>query len=188
MRNLVTKHEGILERVSSQIQISVFRSDVITSVALVLDGERRGNRLVQDMDCIEFNLDLTCIHLRVLALTLDNLALYLNDEFTSERVCSLDQFSRCVCTYDQLSNSVAVTEVNESHSAQFSGSLHPTGKHHFFAGVSQTELAASVCSVKSIEHNMLDFYIFLSKHANLVNYRKKPFKNMSKILSLILPV
>lgn len=35
---------------------------------------------------------------------------------------------------------------------------------------------------------MLDFYIFLSKHANLINYRKKPFKNMSKILSLILPV
>ena len=43
MRDLVTNHERILERISSEIQVSVLRADIITAVALVLDSERRSN-------------------------------------------------------------------------------------------------------------------------------------------------
>src|SRR5574344_508044 len=107
------------------------------------------------MDGIELNLDLTSVHLKILALTFDNLAFCLNDELTTERIGHLDQLCRSISTYNKLSNTIAVAEIDESHSAQFSGSLHPTCKHHFFTGVPKTDLTASVSSVIIIHHNML---------------------------------
>ena len=155
MSDLVTEHKRVLERVSSEVEVSVFGSDVITAVAFVFDGERRRYGLVQDIDRTEFDLDFAGIHLGVLALTLDYFAFCLDDEFASERVGHLNQFCRSIGAYHQLGYTISVAKVNECHSSEFSGSLDPSGKNYFLACVCESELTASVCSEISIEHNML---------------------------------
>ena len=125
MSNLVTKHEGILQRISPEVKISVFRTNIIAAVTFIFDCKRRCDRLVQDMYGAELDLDFAGIHLGILALALDNLALHLNHELTTERIGHIDQLCRSISTYNQLGDSVTVTEVNECHTTKFPGFLHP---------------------------------------------------------------
>ena len=152
MRNLVTEHESVLERVSPEIQISVFRTDILASVALVLNRERRGYRLVEDIDGAELYFNVACIHLRVLALALHNLALYLDDELPSERCCGAYEFFRSVGLDNELRDAVAVAEIDECHSAEFPGFLYPAGEYYLLAHIRDAELSTGVCSEKCVEH------------------------------------
>ena len=73
----------------------------------------------------ELDLDFAGIHLGILALALDNFALHLNHELTTERIGHIDQLCRSISTYNQLGDSVTVTEVNECHTTKFPGFLNP---------------------------------------------------------------
>ena len=146
MRNLVPEFESLAQRVAAQVKVAVFRTEFLTSVADILDGERRGLGLVQDLECCHFDFYVSGRHLGVLAGTLYDLSGGLYHEFPSERSGCLHKFSfRGVD--DQLGDAVAVAQVNESHTSEFAAFLHPPGESDGFACIFYAELSASMCSV-----------------------------------------
>ena len=62
----VAKGQGLLERVSPEVQITELGSDVLAAVALVFDCEGRGHGLVENIDGLNFYLDFSGGHLGVL--------------------------------------------------------------------------------------------------------------------------
>ena len=147
MGKLVPQRQRLLERIPSQIQITVLGAEILAAVALVLDRERRGDGLVEDVDRLKFDLNVTCVHPGVPALTLDYLTGGLDDIFTAQRGRCLHQSCVCVRLKHELRDAIAVTQVNESHSAELPGPLHPTGKGHLLPDILNAEFPACVCSV-----------------------------------------
>ena len=162
MCNLVSEEKGPLERIPAKVQIAVFRPEFLASVTDILDGERRCHRLVEHLDSAHGNLNVSRRQFRILALALDDLSCNLENPFTADRPGSLQQFGRSRCVYDKLGDAVTVTQINEGHSSEFPGFLHPAGKGHFLPGIFEAELSASMSSV----------HILQIKPTKLINFRK----------------
>ena len=146
VRNLVPQFESLAQRVAAQVKVAVFRTEFLSSVADILDGERRGLGLVQDLERCHLDFYVSGRHLGVLAGTLYDLSGGLYHEFPSERSGCLHEFSfRGVD--DQLGDAVAVAQVYESHTSEFAAFLHPPGESDGFACIFYAELSASMCSV-----------------------------------------
>ena len=146
----MAQSEGALQGRAAQVEVAVFRPQVLASVALLLDGEGRGDGFIQDADGGEFDLDLAGGHLRILALALEHLARGLDHEFTAQAGGGLDQRRVGVRLHDQLRDAVAVAQVDEGHAAEFAGFLHPSREGDCLSFVGETQLAASVGSVHII--------------------------------------
>ena len=66
---------------------------------------------------------------------------------------------------NNLSYTVAVTEIDECHATHLSDSLHPSGKSHCFSGIGETQLAACIGPVHDISiistHKINNFPVLL---------------------------
>ena len=120
MSNLVTDLESPLKRVSAKVEVAILRSEFLSSIALILDCERRCIGLVEDLDLSDAYLDVTCRHLRILALTLDNLTGYLKYPFASKACRHILKFLCSMSIDNKLSDTITVSQINESHTAQLS--------------------------------------------------------------------
>ena len=150
----MTQSQSLLQGVPPKIQIPVLGSDVLTSVALVLNGEGRGHGFVENIDGLKFDLDVSGGHLGVFALALKNLSDGLDHELSSEGCGGLDKGRISVGLNHQLGDAITVAEVYESHSSEFPRPLNPTGQGHFLSYVGDTKLAASVVSVHIVFVNI----------------------------------
>ena len=143
----VPERERPAERTAAEVQVAVFHPDVVAAVGFVLDGEGRGDGLVQDGDGGHLDLDVAGGHLAVLGLALDDLADRLDHEFTAEGGGGVHQVGGRVGLHDQLGDAVTVPEVDEGHAAQFAGFLDPSGERHALSLVADAEFSASVCTI-----------------------------------------
>ena len=84
MRKPVAKLEGFPERVPAQVEIPVFRPELLSAVADILYSERRSLRLVEYLYVREPDLNVACGHLGVPALALYDLSRSLDHVFTPE--------------------------------------------------------------------------------------------------------
>jgi hypothetical protein len=117
MSDLVTDLESLLKRISTKVKITVLCSELLTAVAIVLDSERRSVCLVEDIDFSEADLNVTGRHLRVLALALDHLTGNLKYPLATKAGSCLEKSSVSVSVNYELSDAIAVTEVNECHTS-----------------------------------------------------------------------
>ena len=167
MCNLVTQHQRVLQRIAAQVQVPVFHADILSAVALVFDGEGRGDALVEDVDGVHLDFDVARIHLRVLALALQDFAGSLDDEFPSQRSGGFHQLGGGVGLHHQLRDAIAVAQVDEGHSSQFTGLLDPSGQRYLPAFVRNAEFPACVCTVH------IDVVVFVVRNqSNRQKYKK----------------
>ena len=169
MCNLVTQHQRVLQRIAAQVQVPVFHADILSAVALVFDGEGRGDALVEDVDGVHLDFDVARIHLRVLALALQDFAGSLDDKFPSQRSGGFHQLGGGVGLHHQLRDAIAVAQVDEGHSSQFAGLLDPSGQRYLPAFVRNAEFPACVCTVH-IGYFIFSFG-FNPTHKNTKKYR-----------------
>ena len=74
---------------TSQVEVPVFHTEVVATVGLVLDGERRNLTLVQYLEGRSDNLDIACGHVGIFIVTLLDGACDLNHKFASELICRI---------------------------------------------------------------------------------------------------
>ena len=147
MGHFVPKGQGALERSPAEVQVTVFHAEVLAAVGFFLDGEGRGDALVQDIDGRYFDLDVAGGHLGVLGLAFHHFAGGLDHEFAAQGRGRFHQGGGRIGLYHQLGDAVAVAKVDEGHAAQFTGFLDPTGERYLLPFVFQAELSACVRSV-----------------------------------------
>ena len=133
--------------IAAQVQIAVFHSQVVATVGVVLDGERRRDALAQDVEFVGNDLDVTRGDVGVLARALGHGALDLDDKFTSQVVGLLAQVSVYLIVKHDLGDAIAVTQVNKGHAAHLAGALYPTCQSHDFAHIGKTKFAVSLGSI-----------------------------------------
>ena len=120
MSDLMTDLEGSLKRISTKVEIAILRTKFLSAVAFVLDSDRRRVGLVEYLYPAECDLNVSGRHLRILALTLDHLSLYLKHPLTAQARSCLHEFCISMGINNQLSDAIAVPKVDECHSAKFS--------------------------------------------------------------------
>ena len=149
----MTEFEGSLKRASPQVKITVFGPEVFSAVALVLNGERRSYRIVEDVYPVKFYLDVSGRHLRVLALPFADYALGLDDELPSKRIEHLQNFRVRIVVCHQLSDAVTVSKVHKVEASHLSNSLNPSGQSHLLSCIAEPKLSASICPVHICDLN-----------------------------------
>ena len=134
----VTQFEVLTDCSTTQIQITVFHTNIIAAVGIILDGERRCEALTQDIQFPDQDFNIARRHLGILALTFADLTFYLNTELTSQFVGTLTQCSIVSLIEHQLSQAITITEVDEGHATHFTASLYPSGQCDNAAGIRES--------------------------------------------------
>ena len=133
--------------IASQIQVAIFHTDVITSVRIVLDGERGCLGGIEYVQLRHNDFNVPRGHIGVLAITLVDDAFYLNHILAPKVISLFAEVGVHFFIEHQLGNAVAVTKVDESHTSHLAASLNPSGQRHLFIDIGDAQLSAGVCSV-----------------------------------------
>ena len=146
-RHTVTQFEVLTDSGTTKIQITVLHTDIIATIGIVLDGERRRLALAQDIQFLDQYLDITRRHLGILALTLTDRSLHLDTELTAQFVGLFTK--RCIIglVEHQLCQTIAVTQINESHTTHLTAALNPSCQRHLFACIGKPKLSTSITSI-----------------------------------------
>ena len=144
-RHLMAQFKILTHARTTQVQITVFHTQVITSVGLIFNGERRCQCRIEDIECFHINLYLAGRQLGVFRLTLNHFAGHLEYKLPTQPVGFVEGF--CALIKCQLSDAVTVAQVNKSHSAHFADTLHPTCEGNGFSYICESQLATSNGSI-----------------------------------------
>ena len=140
----ITQFKISLYGISSQIQITVFHPQIITTIGIILDGEGRHGRLVEDVKRSYFNLDFSSGYIHILVRPLNNLAFGLQNKFPSKRLL-VQLFIQVFIEY-QLGDTIAVAQVNKSDGAKFSNGLYPSSQGYLVSDMRCSQLPTGMRS------------------------------------------
>lgn len=135
------------DTLTAEVKVTVLHTDVIATVRLILDSERRSDRRVEHHKTAHDNLDVAGRNLGILRAALSHCSLNLDDKFTSDMVSLLAEVSVNLIIEHKLSDAVAVAEIDKSHTSHFAGTLHPTGQRNLLVKIGDTKLATSMRSI-----------------------------------------
>ena len=143
----VAQFQIAAHRRTAQVEVAILHAQVVATIRIVLDGERRRERRAEHAELIDDDLDVARRYLVVLALAFVDDTLYLNAILASQLIGlfakrRVDGLVEC-----QLGDAVAVAQVNEGHSSHLAHALHPSCQRHLAACVLQTKLSTCVCSI-----------------------------------------
>ena len=79
----MTQHQVLLNRFPSQVEVPVFHAQIISAIGVVFDGKRRSFTRVEDVQCRDFDFNITRAHLSILGLTNEHFSGHLDNEFSS---------------------------------------------------------------------------------------------------------
>ena len=89
------------ERVAPLVEVTVFHPQLLAALGLVLDGERRQGRRVEDLQGLHPDLDIACRDVGLLRLPLEHRSRSRYHKFTSQRPDLFDQPFRAVLFLNQ---------------------------------------------------------------------------------------
>ncbi len=136
--------------ITSKIEIAILHTDIVPAIALVLNCEGRCETLVQHIKLGYVNLYLTCWQIYILAIAFCHHTGGLHNVLTTQLLSLLLQPSRTVLIKGQLSNTIAVAQIDKSQRSQVVNTLHPTSQGNSLTYISQTQLTTRIRSVHII--------------------------------------
>ena len=141
---------------TAQVQIAVLHADVVTTISIVLNGEGRRLTLAQHVQLLSQNLDITCLHLRVLCLALADGTRHLDTPLTTQFVSLFTQGSILRLVEHQLRNAITVAQVDKRHTAHLTGLLNPSGQRHLLTSIGESQLTTCLCPI----HYYICLFVF----------------------------
>ena len=158
LSHTVAQDHCTLQGGTTQVEVAVTHTQIVATVRVLLDGERRSLCHVENGQLFGCHLDIARCHFGVLRLTLDNATRYLNDIFATQLSRSLASLSGRVLLDYNLGDTIAVAQVDKGHCTEVAHLLHPTGEGYCFIDVAASQTAASVSSV----HSCICYFCFVS--------------------------
>ena len=137
----------MLQGPAPQVEVSVPHAEVVAAVRFVLDGKGRHFRSVEHLQGGHFDLDIAGSAIGVLAGPLAHLARGGDDELAAKLAGLLAEFGAIVHVEDQLSDPVAVAQIDEGHAAEVATFLDPTAQFNFQSDVFDAEFSAGVRAI-----------------------------------------
>ena len=132
---------------TSEIEIAIFHAEVIATVCVVFDSERGNLAAVKYAESVRDYFYITSRKVRIFRAALLNLPCNLHNKFASKRVGSLGELPVDLIVENHLSDSITVADVHESHTAHFTGALHPSCQRHGLSGIGEAKFATCPVSI-----------------------------------------
>ena len=142
--HLVAQDQVALQGRSAQVEVAVLHAQVVAAVGVLLNGERRGLRLVEHLDALGDDFDVARGHLRVLGFALHDASRNAEHPFAAHAGGRLAHLGGRMLLDGDLRQTVAVAQVNEGHGAEVSHFLHPPGQGYGLVYVAGSQTAASM--------------------------------------------
>ena len=152
----MTQFQVLAHSRTAQVQITVFHTQVIPAVGIVLDGKRRSLCRIQHGQPFHCDFHLTRRQVGILAGTFVHRTLYLNDILTAQVTGLFAKFCVHVRVKHQLGDTVTVAEVNKSHTSHLAYTLYPSGQRHALSCISDSQFAA--CMISEHIFNLVFFF------------------------------
>ena len=147
---LMSQFEIFTHHRASQIQIAILHTDIITAIALLLNRKRRSKRLIDDIELLHYNLNITRREVLVFRITLSHHTCSLNDIFASKSGSSLLELIARLLIESKLSDTISVTQIYKRQGAEIVNALHPPGESDRLALISESQLATCLTTIHYI--------------------------------------
>ena len=133
----MTQNQVILHFRTTQVQITIFQTQVFVSVNTVFDIERRSFCTVQHFDimCQHFNSTSRDIFVDGFFITQTNITNYLDNILVTDVFGSFEAAACTVRVSNNLHNTAAVTQVNKNQSAMVTAFCNPAAQYNLLAGL-----------------------------------------------------
>jgi hypothetical protein len=146
----VAQFQVTAQRVAAQVEVPVAHAELFAAVGFILNGERRYAGCVEHIELLNDDLDFAGRHFQVLVAAFDNFPGGKDDEFAAKLAGLHAEPGIGFHVKGQLSEAVAVAQVDKGHPAEVAGALHPAGKGYGLTGIREAKFATGVGS----EHNV----------------------------------
>ena len=149
---LVTKLQILANHGTTQIEITILHTQVITTIGLVLDGKWRNLRSRNHVQLLGHDLDITSRYILVFTFTFTYNADHLDNILTSQ-VCGFVTKSSIGLTLvkDELSDAITITYINECEAAHLTDALHPSCQGNLLANIGETKLATGLFTIHIVK-------------------------------------
>ncbi|EJX10025.1 hypothetical protein EVA_01865 [gut metagenome] len=100
----------------------------------------------------------------------------MNNIFTTQLVSLSTEVGICLFIKNQLSNAVAITQIDEGHTSHFAATLHPSSQGYFLANVFNTQFAACFRSIHNIYvyDCIINVAVKRREITNILPFQKRP--------------
>ena len=177
------KFEIFSHAVPSEVKISIFHSDIIASISVILDSERRCGTLAENSERINNHLYVTRRDIFVFAFSFAHTTFCLYTELTSQFISFFAELRIDGLIEHELCDTISVSQINESHATHFSGALHPSGQSDLIAGIGESQFSTSFRPIHNYIYNILLFRVQNYKfYLNIYDYLRKKHITMVKNL------
>ena len=130
---------------AAKVEIAILHAQVISTISVILNSERRNLTAVEHHKLLGNNLDVAGRNIGILALALSNLAFHLNHKLTAKVVGCIAQRSINFIVKYYLSDAIAVAHIHKRHATHLADTLHPACQLHHFAHISDAKFSTRLC-------------------------------------------
>ena len=141
----ITQFEVTTNGVAAQVEVAIAHPQVVTAVGIILDGEGRHGRFVQDLEIRHGDLDISRLDVGIFIAALDHGARHLNDELAAQRTF-IQTGTQFLAEY-QLGDAVAIPQVDKGDGPEFPDGLYPSCEGGLLADMGDAEFSAGMFSV-----------------------------------------
>ena len=145
-RHFVTKFEVSTHRVTTEVEVAILHTDVVATISFVLDSERRSSRHIEHSHLIYNDFDVASSHFIIFSRAFSHSTTHLEHIFATKVVSTFTEFGIHFVIKYKLSKTIAVAEVDKSHTTHFTSALHPTSESNILAKISEAKFATCVSS------------------------------------------
>ena len=132
---------------ATQVQITIFHTQIVSPVRIVLDSKRWRQGGVQDSECVDHDFDFAGRNIFVLVRAFAHDALHLDDKLTAQVVGLLAKRRIFFFIENQLGDAVTVAQVDKGHASHLTCTLHPSSQGHFLPCIGESQLSTCMRSV-----------------------------------------
>ena len=124
----MAESDSILHSLTSEIQESVFKSQILSCTVFVFNHERKNCTLGKNLDIFSLDFDFSSIHVSIdhgVRSSSDN-SLYCYAVFQFKFLCLLLKERGSIVVHDYLSLAISVAEVNKMDGTMVSVAMYPS--------------------------------------------------------------
>ena len=133
---------------TTQVKVAVLHTQVVPTIGIIFDSEGRHLCRIEYAQRLDRDLDIPRRELRILILTLSDLTRDLDDVLTTELLSLRDESLAYVSLIeDELSDTIAVTKVDEGHPAHTACLLDPASERHLLPDITEAQGATGSSAI-----------------------------------------
>ena len=145
--HLVTQLEIAAYNGTAQVEVTVLHANIVAAIRLVFDGKGRSFCGMEHHQFFGYDFNVARRQIGVLVRALGHGTRHLYHIFAPQFIGLVAQTGVGLLVKYQLSDTVAIAQIDKSHTTHLTAALHPTGQGYLLAHMAQSQLSTCIRSI-----------------------------------------